>query len=156
MLDKRDGIRMRHQFVEFVPDELEAGVLYISLAYRTVSHRCCCGCGSEVITPISPVGWQITFNGEAVSLYPSIGNWSFACRSHYWIRENCVTWAPLWSDAEIVARRDNDRRAYQSHFDRPTAKPIETGPIPAEAGILHRLVRLITGLLSGENRKSGR
>ncbi|MFC4855982.1 DUF6527 family protein [Actinophytocola glycyrrhizae] len=27
------------------------------------------------------------FNGETVSLSPSIGNWSFPCRSHYYSLE---------------------------------------------------------------------
>jgi hypothetical protein len=38
-----------------------------------------------------------------VSLDPSIGNWSFPCRSHYWIRNNKVRWAENWSQARIDA-----------------------------------------------------
>jgi len=34
-----------------------------------------------VVTPLSPTGWSLIFDGETVSLYPSIGNWNFPCRS---------------------------------------------------------------------------
>lgn len=69
--------RLRHEFVEFIPDDLEEGVIYISIQYATATHLCACGCGAEVITPISPTDWELTFNGSSVSLSPSIGNWSF-------------------------------------------------------------------------------
>lgn len=78
---------LTHQFVEFIPDQLQEGILYVSLQYATAAHICCCGCGEEVITPFSPSDWQLTFDGVTITLSPSIGNWSFACRSHYWIRE---------------------------------------------------------------------
>ncbi|MGN6800789.1 MAG: DUF6527 family protein [Ginsengibacter sp.] len=28
------------------------------------------------------------------TFYPSIGNWSFDCQSHYWIRENMIVTIP--------------------------------------------------------------
>ena len=80
--------KLRNQFVAHIPDELQEGVLYNSMEYGTLAHRCCCGCGEEVDTPLSPSGWQITFDGEAVSLWPSVGSWSLPCRSHYIIRKN--------------------------------------------------------------------
>ena len=81
---------LKHEFVEFVPERLVDDTLYVSISYATAAHRCCCGCGREVVTPLSPTDWQLTFDGETVSLYPSIGNWNFACRSHYWIENNGV------------------------------------------------------------------
>jgi hypothetical protein len=87
---------MKYKFVEFVPDELEDGILYVSITYATVLHKCACGCGNEVVTPLSPSDWQLTFNGETISLFPSIGNWSFPCQSHYWIRKNEVVWVRDW------------------------------------------------------------
>jgi len=78
----------RHKFVEFVPECLEPDVLYVSLRFSLVSHQCACGCGEEVVTPLAPRDWQLIFNGETISLFPSIGNWSFQCRSHYWIDQN--------------------------------------------------------------------
>ena len=79
--------RMEPSFVDIVPNDLEDGKLYISLKYRTVVHRCACGCGEEVNTPLHPTGWAITFDGATVDLWPSIGNWSEICQSHYWIGE---------------------------------------------------------------------
>ena len=34
---------LRPEFVEFIPEQLEDGVLYISQRYGTAMHRCCCG-----------------------------------------------------------------------------------------------------------------
>ncbi len=81
------------EFVEFAPPELTEGVLYISMAYASAVHKCCCGCGEKVVTPFTPRDWKLTFDGDSVSLYPSIGNWSFKCRSHYWIENSTVKWA---------------------------------------------------------------
>lgn len=78
------------RFVRVLPESLPEGVLFISIEYAIAGHRCCCGCGSEVFTPFSPVDWALTFNGESVSLDPSIGNWSFKCRSHYWVASRRV------------------------------------------------------------------
>jgi hypothetical protein len=114
--------RYSHQFVEFVPDALEDGVLYVSMTYSTAVHKCACGCGQEVVTPLSPTDWQLSFNGEAVSLEPSIGNWSFPCRSHYYIRLGAVRWAGNMSDAEIRRGRAVDRVAkaeYYAHRQTP-------------------------------------
>ncbi|WP_432198898.1 DUF6527 family protein [Streptomyces sp. bgisy027] len=102
--------RLRPAFVETFPATMDQGVLYISISYRTCGHLCCCGCGEEVITPLSPAQWSFTFNGETVSLAPSIGNWALPCRSHYWIREGEIRWSRRYSDTEIAANRERDRR----------------------------------------------
>jgi hypothetical protein len=107
---------LRHEFVECIPDSLADGTIYVSTSYATAAHKCCCGCGSEVITPISPTDWQLTFDGETISLHPSIGNWSFECRSHYWIRRNTVQWAPQWSQRQIERGRNIDRLAKERYF----------------------------------------
>ena len=96
-------------FVEFIPDQLDDGVLYISEKYSTVIHKCCCGCGEEVVTPLSPVEWQLRKKDDLVSLSPSIGNWNFSCQSHYWIRGNRVVWAGLMSETKIRRIQDRDR-----------------------------------------------
>ena len=85
-------MKLSHKFVKNVPDKLEDGVVYISIEYSMVIHKCCCGCGKEVVTPLSPKDWELLFDGESISLFPSIGNWSFECRSHYWIKNNKVVW----------------------------------------------------------------
>lgn len=115
--------RLDHEFTHYIPEKLEEGKLYVSVAFATVAHRCCCGCGNEVVTPLSPTDWQLVFDGEAVSLDPSIGNWGFPCRSHYWIRRGRVRWARRWSEEEIQAGRAQNRRS----------KNFEEGPYPIAA-----------------------
>jgi hypothetical protein len=95
----------RHEFVEHAPDRLEPGVLYVSLPYKTVMHLCPCGCGHEVVTPLSPTGWALIFDGATLSLYPSVGNWSFPCQSHYWIDHGRVRWSWKWSKDRIERAR---------------------------------------------------
>jgi len=108
--------KLSHRFVELIPEVLEEGVLYVSLAYGTASHRCCCGCSREVVTPLTPTDWKLIFDGESVSLYPSIGNWNFPCRSHYWIRNNCVEWAEDWSDGRISAAAEKDQKLKKKFY----------------------------------------
>ena len=105
-----------HKFVEFIPAELEDGMVYVSIRFATASHKCCCGCGSVVVTPISPTDWKLIFDGKSVSLYPSIGNWGFKCRSHYWVRNNRVEWAPQMSQEEIEEGRAHDSLAKELYF----------------------------------------
>lgn len=104
----------RHVFTEFIPEKLEDGVLYVSLKFNTVTHRCACGCSEEVVTPLSPNDWSMTYNGQSVSLHPSIGNWSYKCRSHYWIRNNKVSWAESWSNEKIKAARNQEKQRRNS------------------------------------------
>src|SRR5262245_54069897 len=99
-------MKLSHIFVKSVPDALEEVVVYVSVEHATVIHKCCCGCGEEIVTPLSPTDWQLTFDGKTVSLYPSIGNWNYACRSHYWIKRNTVQWAEDWSQEKIESARD--------------------------------------------------
>ena len=108
--------RIAHKFVEFIPTELDQGTVYISLEFATAAHLCCCGCGMKVVTPFSPTDWRLIFDGESVSLSPSIGNWGFPCRSHYWIRRGRVQWDEPWTDREVVAGRDWDRAAKARHY----------------------------------------
>ena len=75
-------------------DEMKAGLIYVSVEYASVAHLCACGCGEKVITPLRPDSWFLTYNGREVSLSPSIGNYQFPCRSHYFIRGGRVEWVP--------------------------------------------------------------
>lgn len=83
-------------FVGFIPEELEQGFIYISFKYSTSSHLCACGCGERTVLPIGDpnkgVYWKYTEAFEKVSFDPSIGNYSFPCRSHYYIKENKIIW----------------------------------------------------------------
>lgn len=98
------------QFVELIPREIQDGVLYISEEYRTASHMCCCGCGMKVVTSLSPARWQLYREGNLVTLHPSIGNWDFPCRSHYWIRKNRVVWSGAISQQKIQRVKERDKR----------------------------------------------
>lgn len=111
-------VRLKHEFVEYIPEKLQEGTIYVSMAYATAAHKCCCGCGKEVVTPLSPTDWQLTFDGLSITLYPSIGNWSFACQSHYWIRCNKIRWAARWSSEEIEYGRADDRKIKDKYYDR--------------------------------------
>jgi hypothetical protein len=101
---------LRPQFVEFIPDKLEEGALYISRRFSTATHLCCCGCGLEVVTPLNPAKWRLEERGGTVSLKPSVGNWSFPCKSHYWINNNQIRWAGQMSKAAIAQVKKRDRR----------------------------------------------
>ena len=121
----RPVVKVKHEFVEFIPKEREEGVLYVSIPYATAVHNCFCGCGLKVVTPISPVGWQVTFDGETVTLFPSVGSWNFPCRSHYFIRRDTVVWGEYMSQYEIERGRARDQKARDQHFGMQTAEPTE-------------------------------
>lgn len=107
---------LKHEFVEYIPNDLKEGTLYICTAFGTAAHKCCCGCGKEVVTPIGPTDWRVTVEGDSVSLDPSIGNWSFECQSHYWIKRNRVIWAPRWSKKRIAAARASDKLEKERYY----------------------------------------
>jgi hypothetical protein len=109
---------VRHEFVEYVPATLQEGMVYVSIPYATAVHRCCCGCSQEVVTPLSPTDWTLVFDGESISLKPSIGNWGLPCQSHYWIVRNRVRWAKRWTSAEIAEGREKDRRRKAAYCGR--------------------------------------
>lgn len=114
---------MRHillepRFVKGIPRELEAGVLYVSMEYGTVVHNCCCGCGLEVVTPLTPTDWTLTFNGEAISLWPSVGNWNLPCQSHYVIKANRVIEAGPWNKAKIKAEQRRDKASKADYYSQ--------------------------------------
>jgi uncharacterized protein DUF6527 len=125
------------EFVEFIPEKLEDGKLYISEEYRTAVHKCPCGCGNKVVTPLSPTDWRLTKEGKTVSLYPSIGNWGFPCRSHYWIERNQVVESYDMSQREIDTGRRYDARMKEAQFTQkkvPVKEPIpadQNEPVPA-------------------------
>lgn len=88
--------RLEPTFVDTIPATLEEGVVYISVPYRTASHLCACGCGRRIATPIrpSPRGWTIAYDGDNVSLHPSVGLLKLPCRSHYIVDRGRVVWLP--------------------------------------------------------------
>jgi hypothetical protein len=123
---------LQHAFVQFIPPRLEPGVLYVSMEYATAAHSCCCGCGEEVVTPLTPTDWKMTFDGETVSLWPSVGSWTLRCRSHYVIEDSRVTEAPPWPDRQIELGRNRDKAAKAQHYRTPTLIAATTSPLPTE------------------------
>ena len=83
--------RIRPVYVEFMPETLDDGVLYISDKYGLAVHRCCCGCGNTVVTPLGEGGWALTTIDGTVTLHPSIAN-RFPCQAHYWIQDSIIVW----------------------------------------------------------------
>ena len=82
-------LKIDHRFVTEVPAELESNVVFVSIPYATAVHLCP-GCERKVVTPFAPGSWHLIFNGETVSIYPSIRNRAHTCRSHYWISHDRI------------------------------------------------------------------
>lgn len=119
---------LQHRFLEFIPQELEDNILYVSIEYCTTAHLCMCGCGNKVITPLAPTSWKLTFDGKTISLYPSIGNWNFECQSHYWISNNKVKYVEKWSRKQIENGRLSDVNQKLEYYGE--VAPLEKAILP--------------------------
>ena len=104
------------EYVDVMPETIEAGRLYISKRFRTAAHLCACGCGDRVVTPLKPAKWKLIEHDGLVSLSPSIGRWQLPCKSHYWICDNKVVWSFPFSEAEMQAVLERDRRGVQAYY----------------------------------------
>ncbi|MDL2316022.1 hypothetical protein LJC59_02960 [Desulfovibrio sp. OttesenSCG-928-A18] len=130
------------QFSEYIPETLSTETLYISMECAIASHKCACGCGQEVVTPFSPTDWKLTYDGESISLSPSIGNWSYPCRAHYFIRNNRVIWASDMSQEAIQLGRLGDRRRKAIHYNQEIDEiPTNTESGVMSGGILNAIAR---------------
>ena len=87
---------MKKEFVHRVPAELKEGILYVCLDCDVVVHKCACGCGERLFTSL-PEHWKLTYDGE-VTLSPSIGNYQYECKSHYFIRNGKVVWVESFKE----------------------------------------------------------
>lgn len=108
--------RFRLEEVEFMPNQLEPSVLYVSQKYRTAAHLCACGCGEKVRTQLGSLGWHFTKGSSGPTIYPSIGNWQKPCGSHYFIRNGRVLWQTSWSDEEVLAGRRAEEMRRDAYF----------------------------------------
>jgi acyl-CoA reductase-like NAD-dependent aldehyde dehydrogenase len=88
--------------------------------------------------------WRLSFDGESISLSPSIGNWNFPCESHYWITASQVRWAPAMTRREIQRVRAAARER-NGNQKRPelTAAPERNGAGNDARG--RRLLRKLFG-----------
>ena len=106
-------------FVDTIPadlSDLQAGMLYISMKYNTLVHRCPCGCGGLSEVGLHPATRRLIYDGQSVSIEPSIGVRTLPCRSHYWIRKNRIVWAsPLREDVDEWF--DENRRGLTVAFE---------------------------------------
>lgn len=142
---------LSHVFVDHFPERLKSGQLYLAMEFSTAVHLCACGCGQKVFTPFSPTDWQMLFDGESISLKPSIGNWSFPCRSHYWVRGSAIVWAGNMTEAQIKMGRLQDRRAKARRRERivtenehealdfPPRNATENSYKPGSGGLIQKL-----------------
>lgn len=102
---------IKPQYVTQLPDQINEGLLYICEEFDLTAHKCCCGCGEDVYNKLGPAKWRLVKASDGrVSLDPSIGNWKYACRSHYWIIENHIIDAGPMSARAIEAVLQRDKR----------------------------------------------
>lgn len=92
-----------------MPSRMREGELYISVKHRLTEHLCACGCGEEISLPLGRCDWRIVFDGETISLSPSVGNWRLPCGSHYIIHENATKWCRPWSQSDVIRNRKRDQ-----------------------------------------------
>lgn len=117
------------------PRVLEEGILYISAECELAAHKCCCGCGEDVFTPLNPARWRLSRHNGRVSLHPSIGNWKFRCRSHYWVRNNRVIPSFGMGEEEIAEVIEIDQMHREQYFSllqpaRPPSTSQSSTPEP--------------------------
>ena len=110
----KQSVNFKHEFVTAIPEKLKEHTLYVSMEYSTAAHKCACGCGHEINTPLSPRDWKLTFDGESVSLNPSIGNWGLPCRAHYFIKGGRVSWAGEMTCVQVESGRASNRGTNES------------------------------------------
>lgn len=144
-------LRFRHEIVDSIPETLQSNTLYVTAGGDVAGHLCACGCGREVITPLSPTDWSVSFGRQGASLSPSIGNWAFPCRSHYFIWGGAVVWARDMSDKAIAQGRRLDKARKQDYYDKlggvPPA-PSELTPPIADQTLLDKVLALCKRLLT--------
>lgn len=129
--------------VEAIPPSLAEGVLYFSQTHMIAVHLCACGCRNRVATPLNLAQWQLKVGPNGASLEPSVGNWGFPCRSHYFIKNGHVEWCLPWTSTEIAAGAIRDAAELRSFFASRTM-----------AGRLLKLFRTFTSLLRKPRRRT--
>lgn len=117
-----------YELIDHAPEKLADGVLYVSMRYAALMHLCACGCGREVVTPLDPTDYTFTFDGETVTLRPSVGNWRFPCRSHYFITKSRVEWLRDMTAEQIQTGRAANRQATPRASKAPESRPERRRP----------------------------
>ncbi len=109
-------IKIKLERVHYMPKLLEPGILYISEEFGTAAHLCACGCGAKIRTPLGPTEWSIEDTDAGPTLWPSVGNWQQACKSHYVIYRGEVKWAGTWTDTQIHAGRVREEKRREVYY----------------------------------------
>lgn len=102
-------------FVEFIPGKIQNGIIYISVKFKIIVHNCACGCGNKIVLPLDKSdGWILKYDGESISLSPSVGNWDLLCKSHYFITDNRVVWCYSWNKQLKLIKRKKQKEKKRS------------------------------------------
>jgi hypothetical protein len=153
-----EGTHLRPEFVTSFPTPMKPGVVYVSVEYNSCGHLCACGCGREVITPLAPVQWSFAYDGENISIRPSIGNWSLPCRSHYVVDRGKVRWARDFNEDEVAWNRLRDRALLEGSYsgdeslpdwpaDEPDPTTDDLEPDAPRDGVWERMIRRLRDLV---------
>jgi len=110
-------MKIKLQYVRYMPKELEPCVLYVSEEFDSAAHLCACGCGAKIRTPLGPTDWVLEEFGCGPSLYPSVGNWQQQCQSHYLIRDGEIIWAEAWTPEQIAEGRRREEKEAQAYYN---------------------------------------
>jgi hypothetical protein len=52
-------------------------------------------------------------------MFPSVGNWTLPCQSHYWIRNGKILWARRWTEEEIAIGKARDEALLERSLSEP-------------------------------------
>ena len=121
-------VKIRLLRVQYMPKDLDPGVLYVSEEFGAAAHLCACGCGAKIRTPLGPTEWSVEETDGEPTLSPSVGNWQQACQSHYLITRGEIIWAPRLSAEEIAYgryREEERRREYYGALDRKRGSAVQ-------------------------------
>lgn len=133
---------MKYLRVDTIPETLEPSVVYVSERFAMAAHLCACGCGVEVPVEIGPGKWSVRFDGDRITMHPSIGNGSHPCKSHYFITNGRVEWAGTYTPEMIASarRRDNPRA-------HPEVVPVYVSPWKRLTSWMQRLTSWVRRFL---------
>lgn len=114
--------RMELRNVHYMPKVLVPGILYVSEEFHTAAHLCACGCGAKIRTPLGPTEWAMKVTPTGPSLWPSVGNWQRACRSHYVVDHGSIIWRGQWTPEQIVAGQHLEQVRRHVHYAIPSGQ----------------------------------
>ena len=94
-------MRYRYEAVDRIPKQLQPEVVYHTEEYELAGLLCACGCGHR-ITLLVPDSHDVSDEGGYATIWPSIGVFDAACKSHYIISAGNVQWLPAFTGAQAA------------------------------------------------------